>query len=102
MGASRILAEDHPLAGVFNVGPDAPADLRADAAEVLGVAIGDHVHCRFRQDKRAVVVRLNPADKEVAVELRGSGDRMLWCRPDEVETAAARAPGHAIGEEVAA
>ncbi|MDA8310260.1 MAG: hypothetical protein M0Z46_06545 [Actinomycetota bacterium] len=100
MGVPRILAADHPLAGMFSVGPDAPADLRADSAAVLGVAIGDHVHCRFRGDKRAVVVRLNPADLELAIEVRGSVGRMLWCRRDEVETAA-RARGHAIGEVAA-
>lgn len=102
MGAPRILPADHPLAGVYNVGPEASRALRANAAEVLGVAIGEVVRCRFREGRRAVVVRLNPADLEVAIELRGSGGRMLWCRRDEVDAAASHSNGRPIGEKVAA
>ena len=84
---SRILPADHPLASVFSVGPDAPADRQAAAAEVLGVAIGQKVLCLFRSHRgeSATVVRLNPADREIGVSL-GDPDRILWCRFSEILT----------------
>ena len=89
-----ILPPDHPLAGVFSVGPDADAGLRRDAGEVLGVAIGTTVRCRFHphEGKAATVTRLNPADREIGVEVRGSG-RLLWCKATELAAARAIAPG---------
>jgi hypothetical protein len=90
MGGPRILPAEHPLAGVSNVGPDAPEDVQSDAAAVLGVAIGDRLRCLFAAGKPAAVVRLNPADLEIGVELHGAGGRVLWCRRDELD--AARVP----------
>lgn len=86
---SRIVPADHPLAGVFSVGPDAKAAVRRAAAQVVGLAIGERVECRFRSHlgHAATVVRINPADREVGVTLAKLPSQILWCTPSELKRA---------------
>jgi hypothetical protein len=60
----RILPADHPLSGVFAVGPRSPASMRRAAAEVVGFSIGQRVRSK---GKTGTVLTINPADREVGL-----------------------------------
>ena len=62
----RILAADHPLAGVFAVGRRSPASMRHAAAEVVGFNIGQRVRIH-RSGKVGTVETINAADREVGL-----------------------------------